>query len=177
MIRFRAFAFSCGLILIGGCAPISEIVGVWPVPDLSDGASPECDAKLWDHVYRPGRLEILNPCIRVTGVITRGRARKAKDGDDKLFLRLDPQYRYLLNDWNTRKQQGDMVLEWICQADFAPNKKAAKKACEGFPKSKIQKIPEPGTRVAVVGSYVLDIGHGGWAEIHPVTSITVLPPD
>lgn len=171
MVRFRVFAFSCMFILVGGCASISELVDALPVPNLSDGAPPECDTKLWEHVYRPGRLEILNPCIRVSGVITRGRAGRASDGDDKLFLRPDPQYRHLLNDRNMRRQNGELVLEWICQAEFAPHKKAAKKACKGFPKSKIQKIPEPGARVAVIGSYVLDMGHGGWAEIHPVTSI------
>lgn len=175
MIRLKVFAFSCMLGLAGGCAPVSELVGAWPVPNLSDEAPPECDATLWDYTYRPGRLEILNPCIRVTGVITRGRKGKASDGDDKLFLRPDPQYRHLLNDQSLRKQNGELVLEWICQAEFAPHKKAAKKACEGFPKEKVQKIPEPGVRVSVVGSYVRDIGHGGWAEIHPVSSIVLLP--
>lgn len=169
----KIFVFLSVLIFAGGCVLMSEIVRAWPVEETQGGERPVCDAALWDYVYKPGRLEILNPCIRVTGEITN--VRVAADGDYHVNLRLDSPYRHLLNDWNTRRQNGDLVLEPVCQKEAARHKTQAIKACKGFSKSKIMVIPEVGTRVAVVGSYVLDMGHGGWAEIHPVTSIVPLP--
>jgi hypothetical protein len=38
----------------------------------------------------------------------------------------------------------------------------------------ITPIPEVGARVQITGSYVLDMEHGGWAEIHPVSNMTLL---
>lgn len=131
-----------------------------------------CDAELWNFVYRPGRLEIQNECIRVTGVISN--IRVASDGDYHINLRLDAQYRHLLNDVNMRKQNGDLVLEPVCQKEPARHKTPAIRACKGFLKFNIMVIPEIGARVAVTGSYVIDLYHG-WAEIHPVTSIASVP--
>jgi len=37
------------------------------------------------------------------------------------------------------------------------------------------KLPTVGTHLTVTGSYVLDQGHCGWAEIHSVTSIIKTP--
>lgn len=32
-------------------------------------------------------------------------------------------------------------------------------------------IPPVGTHVSATGSYVLDLDHGGWAELHPLFEI------
>lgn len=36
-------------------------------------------------------------------------------------------------------------------------------------------IPPVGSHVRIVGALVKDTSHGQWNEIHPVTSITVIP--
>lgn len=125
---------------------------------------PSCDPQLWDHVYRPGRLKVIEECMEVKGVIRK--IRVAKDGDYHIQLELDPSYSHLLNEKNIKKQDGNLVLEPICQKPV--KQESAKEACAGF--NKFMHIPPVGTRVKVAGSYVLDVPHG-WMEIHPVTSI------
>jgi hypothetical protein len=36
-------------------------------------------------------------------------------------------------------------------------------------------LPSVGSHVRIVGTYVQDTFHAKWMEIHPVTSITVIP--
>ena len=42
-------------------------------------------------------------------------------------------------------------------------------ACAGYHNPLV--IPPVGAHVTVTGAYVLDLDHGSWAEIHPVTAI------
>jgi hypothetical protein len=42
-------------------------------------------------------------------------------------------------------------------------------ACDNFHQHLL--IPSIGAHVNVTGSYVHDLAHGGWSEIHPVTSM------
>ena len=67
-------------------------------------------------------------------------------------------------------QFGDLVLEAVCQNPVS--QPDAISACANFNQN--ISIPSVGTHVNVTGSYVLDGQHGGWAEIHPITSIRVL---
>jgi hypothetical protein len=129
-----------------------------------------CDATLWDHVYHPKRLVVVQKCISVTGTIYH--AKKEADGDDHIQLKLDDQYAGLLNDRNNVGQKGCLVLEPICQN--AVTQTDAIEACRDF-HSDVE-VPKKGSHVRVLGSYVLDSeqpGHG-WMEIHPVTSIEVV---
>jgi len=131
----------------------------------------KCDASLWQHVYHPERLQVLKKCVVVTGVIVH--SKEEKDGDRHIQLKLDPQFSDMLNARNKAAQGGNLVIEPICVG--AVTQSDAVTACKGF-HSKIV-IPKPGQRVRVTGSFVLDIenpGHG-WQEIHPVTSIEVIP--
>jgi hypothetical protein len=64
-------------------------------------------------------------------------------------------------------QFGDLVLEPICQNLVTQTD--AIEACQNFQQS--LNIPPVGTHVTVTGSFVHDLDHGGWSEIHPVTSI------
>ncbi len=75
----------------------------------------------------------------------------------------------MLTPANFAQQHGLMVVEPVCQT--TPTFPSAISACSGFQQN-IQ-IPPNGAHVIVTGSYVLDNEHGGWAEIHPVTSIVV----
>lgn len=124
-----------------------------------------CDESLWDHVYHPARLEIVDPCKTVSGIIEAKISEK--DGDYHIRLKLDSQYSDLVNSVNIAKQHGDLVVEPICQHKVTQTD--AVSACVGFDKH--LDIPPVGTHVRITGSYVLDNQHGGWAEIHPVTSI------
>lgn len=130
---------------------------------------PTCDKSLWDHIYHPNRLQVVEDCKTVTGTIDH--IIVEKDGDSHIRLKLDPQYANLINDANISGQHGDLVVEPICQNPVT--QQDAIDACAGFDYH--VDIPPEGTHVSVIGSYVLDNDHGGWAEIHPVTSIVVIP--
>src|SRR5438445_5780264 len=129
----------------------------------------QCDSSLWNHVYHPQRLQILDPCIQATGIITTIKAEP--DGDYHIRVQLDDNYTNLLNQGNIDKQHGDLVVEPVCihevtQAD-------AVDACLNYSSSLV--IPPVGTHVIVTGSCVLDTNHG-WNEIHPLSKITQYTP-
>lgn len=148
-------------LMVVGCGAVTSTVTETPT------SSPvsSCDQSLWDHVYHAYRLQVINPCMTVSGTIDV--VRQEADGDNHILVKLDPQYIGLLNSVNASDQHGDLVVETICvnpvtQAD-------AVQACNGY-QSNVT-IPSTGTHVTITGSYVLDKDHG-WMEIHPVTSIT-----
>src|SRR5215472_16008298 len=80
-----------------------------------DMQEPSCDMSLWAHVYHgrfsspKERLQVINPCLTVTGTVMNGRA--GSDGDWHILLNLDSEYRSLLNQANLEKKQGYHVLE------------------------------------------------------------------
>jgi hypothetical protein len=134
---------------------------------------PSCDISLWAHVYRgkfrrpEDRLHIINPCMTVSGIIMS--ARREKDGDWHVQFALDPEFSSLLNQANSEKQHGYLVLEPICSNPVSQRDTLEEGVCEGFTQN-IFATTFIGQRVAVTGAYVIDMEHG-WAEIHPVTSI------
>src|SRR5438876_8391535 len=62
---------------------MSESTSGWP-----------CDQSLWNHVYNPQRLEVVESCKTVTGIIESKRVEA--DGDYHIRLKLDPQYANLI---------------------------------------------------------------------------------
>jgi hypothetical protein len=134
-------------------------------PLLNASTSGKCDQSLWNHVYHPERLQIVDSCKSVLGKIESKKSEA--DGDFHIRVRLDPQFSNLINSASINGQLGDLVVEPICQhsitqADVIP-------ACSNFHQN--INIPEVGSHVNVTGSYVLDKEHDGWAEMHPVTGI------
>ena len=126
-----------------------------------------CDTSLWNHVYNPQRLQVIESCKTVTGTIEK--IRTEADGDFHILLRLDAGQKNLVNQGNIDQQNGDLVLEPICVNQVT--QQDAIDSCSNFTSSVT--IPNLGDHVRVTGSYVFDAQHG-WNEIHPVTSIEIL---
>jgi hypothetical protein len=146
-----------------------------------------CDESLWNHVWYPARLQVIDRCRVVTGVVENISIRG--DGDEHISLKLDPEYTNLLNQKNIDEQYGDLVLEVICKSpirkmdEFIACTKEdvneeghikvigacvlAFNACNGFKQDFDIHV---GEHIKVTGAYVLDSEHG-WNEIHPITSI------
>jgi hypothetical protein len=146
----------------GSSAPAT--VGVEPSVSASGEPPASVCRSPAEHVYHPGRLLVLNPCMTVTGAVDR--IKEERDGDYHVRLHLDAPYADLVNAENVAQQAGDLILEPVCihaitQAD-------AVSACVGFTNPMV--IPTPGTHVVATGAYVLDTDHG-WTELHPLWDI------
>jgi len=98
--------------------------------------------------------------------------RHEADGDTHGWLNLDVQFKSLLNGGNMSDEDGNMVFEVVCM--FQVSQADAKAACPPTFHSQVQ-LPPVGSHVRIVGTYVQDTNHAQWMEVHPVTSITVIP--
>lgn len=131
------------------------------------GEKGDCDSSKWKYVYNPDRLEVLEKCKTVTGVIEESNA--DEDGDQHMLLKLDDGQDDLLTKKNRKKKDGDLVIEAVCANKVSLEKVG--NTCDGYTNN-IQ-IPNIGQHVKVTGSLVID-SHNGWAEIHPITKLEVL---
>jgi hypothetical protein len=139
-----------------------------PMQNITDtNSSIDCDTSLWKYVYNPSRLEILDKCKTVTGIIEESSA--DEDGDQHMLLKLDNGQDGLLTKKNIKKKQGELVIEAVCANQTTLGKVGH--TCDGYV-NKIQ-IPNLGEHVKVTGSLVIDT-HNGWAEIHPITKIEII---
>ena len=127
-------------------------------------AGGDCDKNLWNFVWTPSRLQVLDKCKTVTGMIVERNA--DPDGDEHMLLKLDKGQENLLQKKNFTKKQGNLVIEAICINHIT--RKSAKGICKGYV-NHVQ-LPNIGDHVRVTGSYVLD-SHNGWTEIHPITKV------
>lgn len=149
-------------------------------PATAPAAAAGCDASLWTHVYHPGRLIVKQQCVAVTGTIvdaTNGKkhdgVRHEGDGDTHGWLKLDSGFEDLLNAGNKSDEDGNLVFEVICRFPISKNSPDAKAECMGYTDHVV--LPPVGSHVSIVGTLVQDTFHAKWMEIHPVTSITVIP--
>jgi Bacterial SH3 domain len=154
-----------------------------PAPPTAPSTTPstECDPSISTHVYHPNRLIVKQECIAVTGTIVDATAtqskhqadgtRHEKDGDTHGWLKVDLGFENLLNSGNINDENGNLVFEIICR--FPVTQMDAKAACQGYT-DQVALLPV-GSHVRIVGRYVQDTFHGQWNEIHPVTSINVIP--
>ncbi len=115
------------------------------------------------YVYRPARLAVQTACRRVSGVIEA--VRSEADGDLHILLRLDSPYLPLLRPANAGEELGDLVIEPVCV--HAVSQADAIGPCAADP-DPLKNLPQAGMRVWMEGRYVLDLDHGGWAELHPL---------
>jgi hypothetical protein len=132
----------------------AAITATSPLPARSTPSSnsPACRPDPHDGVYNPQRLEVIDPCAKVSGTVRY--AEGEADGDTHIGLDVNPEFAPYLNIWNHIFQQGQLLIE-IVPVD----------------RGRGVTTPAPGTHVTVVGPYVLDRAHG-WMEIHPVWAIT-----
>lgn len=149
-----------------------------PASSAPPSTSTQCDATLWTHVYHPQRLIVKNQCAVVTGTIvdaTNGKkhdgVRHEADGDTHGWLKPDPEFASLLNAGNISDEGGNLVFEIVCR--FPVTQSDAQTACQNY--TDHVTLPSVGSHVRIVGTYVQDTFHAKWMEIHPVTSITVIP--
>jgi hypothetical protein len=149
-------------------------------PPTTAAGPAQCDDTLWNHVYHAHRLIVKQPCLAVTGTIVDASTttrrepdgvRHEADGDTHGWLKLDPGFEDLLNPGNMSNEGGNLVFEIVCK--FPVTQPDAVQACSNY--SATVAIPPVGSHVQIVGTYVRDTNHAQWMEIHPVTSITVIP--
>jgi len=137
-----------------------------------------CGDGLWQHVYHPSRLLVMNECVTLSGTIvdaSNGRypdgVKHEADGDTHGWLHVDPQFANLLNNGNVTAEGGNLVFEIVCH--FHVTQADAKPACSTL--SDHTAIPPVGTHVRMSGTFVQDTNHQRWNELHPVSRILVVP--
>lgn len=165
-VMFLAMSFSCQKDS-GKDKPEKKRPTVEPTSNSANNSiamSPGCDPELWKRVYNPSRLEVIEQCKEVTGVIDE--IGKNEDGDTHMLIKLDPGQGDLLKKGNEKKKQGDLVAEVVCANEITAKK--VKETCTGYTNN--VQIPKVGDSVKVTGSYVVD-SNNGWTEIHPVSKI------
>jgi hypothetical protein len=127
-----------------------------------------CDQSLWKHVYHPARLQVVEPCVEVTGTIHH--LKKEADGDDHIQVKLDPPFEKLLNARNVSIQAGCLVIEPVCEGPVT--QADAISACRDFHSP--VRLPKDNQHVKILGAFILDTeANHGWTELHPVTRIVV----
>jgi hypothetical protein len=156
-----AWAFSAGggLLTIGIADDSGESDP--PTNDIPSGPVGALDAsgcrtgEVKAGVYHGDRLQVIDPCRTVTGIVRQ--VRVEPDGDYHLNLIPDSGQDGLLNGRNITGEKGTLVIE-VIPADQ-------------------REVPPPlaGDHVQITGAFVLDRDHG-WQEIHPAWRITVVPP-
>lgn len=158
-------------VSIWGCVHKSARQAPGAISAQAATALPACGPLLHEqlaHVYHPNRLQVRENCKLVTGVVEL--VRSERDGDYHIRLRPDPGQGDLTNERNDEKQDGDLVVEPICEHNVT--QEDAIDSCRGFSAG----LPRPrkGMHVRVIGPFVLDLEHG-WMEIHPAVSIEEIP--
>ena len=152
-------------------------------------ASPACDSALWERVYDPGRLKLVQSCIEATGIVW-GTPTAEGDADYHILIRLDSGQAHLLNQKNYEYKDSCLVAEPVC-AVMDPRHPGKVKTtllyrmlyydlpevCDGYTNNVY--IPKNGEHVKVTGPLIIDEGEyavvpHGWREIHPVTKIELI---
>ena len=130
-------------------------------------------------VYHPERLHVVSACMTVAGTVRSVHAEP--DGDVHFDLQVDPPYTNLLTPASYSGQHGWLVDEIVpadepgCTPGTPPRPPTGTYdygICSGADES----APARGGHVWVTGPYVLDEGHQGWAEIHPVWAVSESAP-
>src|SRR6266567_5829046 len=135
-----------------------------------------CDESLWAHTYHEQRLQVIERCASVTGIVidashgkNKDGCRHEADGDGHCFLKLDPSQEKYINEMNVKNENGMLVFEPECR--YRVTQEDAKQACKNWKQG--LRLAPIGAHVRITGAAVLDTQHGH-LEIHPLTSIEVI---
>ena len=145
------------------------LIIIFNINTFSQNKDIPCDSSLWKYVYNSKRLEVIEECVTVTGIIYS--TKKGKGGDIHIQLKPDLGQKNLLNDNNYIIQDSCLVIKPI-----RINEVNQINGMEtGADYINHITIPQKGQHVRVTGSYVLDEKHM-WREIYPITRIQIIEP-
>ncbi len=161
MTKWRLPALIIALLIVVAAVLYSKGFFTSPTTD-------KCVSDTLNHVYNPDRLQVLNVCQGVSGIVEK--IIQEADGDVHIRLQVDQGFENLLNQANYDYQYGTLVLEVVCV--YPVTQADAVQACSGY--TNAIGLPSVNENISVVGQYVTDLDHG-WNEIHPVFSIQQLP--
>jgi hypothetical protein len=157
----RIFLFVLIVLVSAGCGSATMPPATnAPVPAAGTACTPGDQDPF---VYRPARLQVINPCVRATGTVVS--LSLEADGDVHMNLRLDEAYRGLLNAGNDH-EDGNLIVEPVCQ--IPPMQAEAIRVCASDPNPDLRPLPPVGAHVWMEGRHVLDLQHYSWAELHPL---------
>ncbi len=112
---------------------------------------PDCKpGNVLDGASNAEDLRVLAECQDATGTVMH--TKKMDDGDYKFFLKVDEQFKFLVNEKNDEKTDGFLVVEIVP------------------PHQDGMYLPKDGDRVHVWGAWVTDKPKG-WHEIHPTWKV------
>ena len=112
---------------------------------------PDCKpGNVLDGASNAEDLRVLAQCQDATGTVMH--TKKMDDGDYKFFLKVDDQFKFLVNEKNDEKTDGFLVVEIVP------------------PHQDGMYLPKDGDRVHVWGAWVTDKPKG-WHEIHPTWKV------
>lgn len=158
------------ILTLDGCAnkptdPGTDVSNFVNPPSLNLPEDSTCVPGDQDpYVWRPARLKLISPCVRVTGTLMKMSDVEA-DGDIHMELLLDAPYESLLTAGNQR-DNGHLVLEAVCQ--YTPPLIEALRICASDPNPYRGPFPQIGDHIWVEGRYILDLWHDSQAELHPI---------
>lgn len=112
---------------------------------------PDCrPGNVLDGASNAEDLRVLAECQDATGTVMH--TKKMDDGDYKFFLKVDEQFKFLVNEKNDEKTDGFLVVEIVP------------------PHQDGMYLPKDGDHVHVWGAWVTDKPKG-WHEIHPTWKV------
>ena len=158
------------LTFLPACRTVSTARGAVPAQP-ADCEPGDQDA----FVYSPDRLEVLSPCIRVSGTVENVLSNPF-DGDAVMGLRVDPPFERYLTPVNRASLGGTLHVEVICHTGGLIINPRARSACSQNRHPLSGPLPQAGAHVWMEGRWVLDHSHGGWAELHPLYRWTPFNP-
>jgi len=109
----------------------------------------------------------MSACIRVTGLVIMA-GTGGDDGDAGIELMVDPAFEYVINESSRKLESGFLHVEAICFPKPVWQSPAAFLICPSDPDPFYGPLPGIGQHVWMEGRWVLDEGHGAFAELHPL---------
>ncbi len=160
--RLQVHSWWIGLlaILLGG-GSIAYTSSRPSMPQPTPQAPSAC-AKGNYPVYHPSRLQIVQSCLAISGTVVF--VAHEADGDWHIALSPDPLYRDYVTVQNAETHGANWVLEIVPACATPPADSTAAAKCPANP----EPVPRMGQHITATGPYVLDLQHGGHAELHPL---------